>query len=63
MADFGFATKFDPNIGLDLFCGSLMFNAPELVKRQIYSEKVDIWALGIITFLLLAGKNPFPGKD
>lgn len=37
--------------------------APELVRHQKYSEKVDVWSLGIITYQLLSGKTPFDGKN
>jgi serine/threonine protein kinase len=37
--------------------------APELVKHQKYSEKVDVWSLGCITFQLLSGRTPFDGKN
>ena len=63
LADFGFTTNFEPDLGLTLGCGSLLYMAPEILKGKIYNEKVDIWSLGVITFMLLTGKNPFPGKD
>jgi len=28
-----------------------------------YTEKCDIWSIGVITFMLLSGKAPFFGKD
>jgi len=31
--DFGFATKFDPDEGMNLVLGSPLFMAPELVKK------------------------------
>ena len=37
--------------------------APELVKRQPYDSKVDIWALGVLTHIILAGSEPFPGEN
>jgi calcium-dependent protein kinase len=36
--------------------------APEIIHGQ-YDEKVDLWALGVITFLLLSGEPPFGGCD
>jgi serine/threonine protein kinase len=37
--------------------------APEIIKGKNYNEKVDIWSIGIITYMLLIGKNPYPGKN
>jgi serine/threonine protein kinase len=37
--------------------------APELIQRHTYNEKVDVWSLGVMTYMLLSGKNPFPGRD
>jgi serine/threonine protein kinase len=37
--------------------------APEIIKGQLYNEKVDIWSIGVIAFMLLIGKNPFPGRN
>ena len=33
--------------------------APELVNKEEYNEKVDIWSVGIITSILLTGNHPF----
>lgn len=37
-------------------------SAPEIISGD-YDEKVDIWALGVITYLLLSGETPFGGLD
>jgi len=63
LADFGFTTSFEPDLGMTLGCGSLLYMAPEILSGKIYNEKVDIWSVGVITFMLLTGKNPFPGNN
>lgn len=40
--------------------GTLAFAAPERLKEsQEYTEKVDMWAAGLVLFMLLTGKHPF----
>jgi calcium-dependent protein kinase len=63
IADFGFSCIFDPNEGLDLVLGSPLYMAPEIITGKNYNEKVDICAIGVITYMLLSGRNPFPGKN
>ena len=60
IADFGFASFFDPTKGLKLPLGSCLYMAPEICKKQQYDEKVDIWATGIITYQMLSGHENFP---
>lgn len=33
--------------------------APEMLQRQAYNKAVDVWALGVIVFVLLCGCLPF----
>ena len=63
IADFGFSCIFDNKEGLDLKLGSPHYMAPEVIKRQNYNEKVDIWAIGVLTFVLLTGEIPFIGSS
>lgn len=39
--------------------------APELLSSKVknISEKVDIWAVGVITHYLMTGCYPFEGDD
>ena len=39
-----------------------MYMAPELVLGKEYSAEVDIWAVGVISHILLTGKPPFGGS-
>ncbi len=61
ISDFGFSCFFDPIEGLELFLGSPLYMAPEIIQNKIYNEKVDIWSIGVITYKLLTKREPFPG--
>ena len=37
--------------------------APELFENRNYGLPVDIWAIGVITCILLTGRPPFVGKS
>jgi serine/threonine-protein kinase ULK/ATG1 len=63
IADLGFAQKYDKKTGLDLVLGTPLYMAPELIERKRYSEKVDVWSLGVITYQLLCGVTPFDGRN
>jgi serine/threonine protein kinase len=39
--------------------GTPLFAAPELIKKLPYDEKVDLWALGCVMYLLSCGQNPY----
>jgi serine/threonine protein kinase len=59
LADFGFARRFPDGVCANEFCGSLQYAAPELLRGAPYTEKVDIWALGITMFACLTSSLPF----
>eukprot|EP00928_Gymnodinium_smaydae_P039821 TRINITY_DN27122_c0_g1_i1.p1 TRINITY_DN27122_c0_g1~~TRINITY_DN27122_c0_g1_i1.p1 ORF type:complete len:542 (-),score=129.99 TRINITY_DN27122_c0_g1_i1:131-1756(-) len=40
--------------------GTAVYTAPEVFRSLHYSEKCDMWSLGVVIFMLLAGTAPFP---
>ena len=63
MTDFGFATKYTLGVGETLVVGTPLYMAPELCQiPTAYDDKVDIWAVGVITYILLSGKCPFRAR-
>ncbi|EZG43322.1 protein kinase [Gregarina niphandrodes] len=41
-------------------CGSPHYVAPELIRKR-YREQVDMWAFGIVVYLMMYGQYPFEG--
>lgn len=58
MCDFGWAVYSEDEYRTT-FCFSPVYRPPELIMSGKYDEKVDIWAIGILTYELLIGKIPF----
>ena len=58
LADFGFARKFDDADLSNEFLGTPEFTAPEIFQMEEYTNKVDIWSLGVSLFIMLAAKYP-----
>ena len=48
---------------MNSFCGTPAYLSPEMVATQPYTEKTDVWALGVVLYELLALQLPFPGKS
>ena len=60
LIDFGLSAQHFDNISTNDYCGTFLYMAPEQIGKKSYSQTVDVWALGIILFMLLNnGKHPF----
>jgi len=62
LIDFGLATEFAPGKPLTTVCGTPGYASPE-VFRGSYSSPCDVWACGVIMYILLCGYPPFMGSD
>ena len=41
--------------------GTPNYQAPELIRKEFYGRRVDVWGAGVILFVLLSGSLPFYG--
>ncbi|XP_037781520.1 serine/threonine-protein kinase DCLK1-like isoform X3 [Penaeus monodon] len=57
LGDFGLAVEVTEP--LYTVCGTPTYVAPEILSESGYGLKVDIWATGVITYILLCGFPPF----
>lgn len=59
LCDFGWAIHNPTKQLRSTLCGTPLYLAPELISQQDYSEAVDIWAVGVITYEMLTEDIPF----
>lgn len=58
IADFGWSVHA-PSSRRATMCGTMDYLPPEMIENSVYDEKVDLWALGVLTYEFLVGKPPF----
>ena len=60
IADLGFSKILDDvNDFSSTYCGTPINMAPEVLNREQYNHKADVWSVGTMLFELLAGYSPF----
>eukprot|EP00794_Sanderia_malayensis_P017479 gene17479-19227_t len=63
LIDFGMARILDKSKKETAACGTAEFVAPEVLRLDPISLAVDMWSLGVITYVLLSGLSPFLGDS
>jgi len=61
LIDFGFAKVWDHMTPMKAACGSMDYVSPDVLSGSGYTDACDMWSLGVIVFMLLAGHPPFYG--
>ena len=65
IADFGLAKQrgTQSSSSMKTFVGTIQYSCPEIVRNQPYTEKADIWSLGVILYELATLNTPFSGEN
>ncbi|KAK0182369.1 hypothetical protein PV327_000516 [Microctonus hyperodae] len=64
LADFGLAIEMQGDAQAWYgFAGTPGYLSPEVLKKEPYGKPVDIWACGVILYILLVGYPPFWDED
>lgn len=65
LIDFGFSVLVnDARQRLKVFCGTPSYMAPEITRKSDYEGMpVDMWALGVLLYVMLTGAFPFRGTS
>uniref|UniRef100_A0A0K0D9P7 Protein kinase domain-containing protein n=1 Tax=Angiostrongylus cantonensis TaxID=6313 RepID=A0A0K0D9P7_ANGCA len=61
LIDFGLSRLIRPGHSVKDMVGTPEFVAPEVVNYEALSPATDMWALGVVTYILLSGGSPFLG--
>jgi calcium/calmodulin-dependent protein kinase I len=63
ICDFGLAKRLSDVTDNESACGTPGYVAPEILSGKPYGCEVDIWSIGVITYILVCGYPPFYDDD
>jgi len=67
ITDFGLSRMVGPTSFMNTMCGTPQYLAPEVIGAKSlpngYGKEVDLWSLGVILFVLNAGRMPFQEEE
>jgi serine/threonine protein kinase len=62
IVDFGYADWTSHSSHFSEVMGTPMYMAPEIYAHRKYNTQVDMWAVGVLTYIMLSGYPPFQSE-
>lgn len=64
ISDFGFAKNLDSDSSImKSIVGTPLYMSPQLLKKTKYTNKSDLWSIGLIYYEMLHGRTPWPAMN
>ena len=64
LLDFGIAKIIDSELTRpDTMIGTMIYCAPEQLRKEAVDARTDIWATGVLFYQMLTGEHPFSGDN
>jgi len=66
IVDFGLARQKRSAAAVSMMktmVGTILYNSPEIVQSQPYSNKTDVWAIGCLLYKMATLSDPFQGTN
>ena len=64
ISDFGFAKNLqNDNSIMKSIVGTPLYMSPQLLKKLKYTNKSDLWSIGLIYYQMLHGRTPWPASN
>lgn len=55
--------KLFSSVNRSSLCGTMDYLCPEILKKEAYDQKVDVWCLGVLLYEICVGSTPFYAKE
>eukprot|EP00466_Bigelowiella_natans_P019627 jgi/Bigna1/44148/e_gw1.89.34.1 len=59
VVDFGLAKQYSGSGSFNTLLGTPLYLAPEMIAAPGYGKECDMWAVGVILYVVLSGRPPF----
>ena len=63
LTDFGLSKPLEAGKTTSTFCGTVDYLAPEVVKKEPYTQMVDWWSYGILIYEMIYNETPFHDEN